>query len=212
MHMGQIIKMLRERNGWTQEQLGEKVGIKKAAINKYESGNVENMKRKMILELSKIFEVSPSYLLGSEDDSEEDFSPSFRYHHFDTPISAGLPNHVDAVTEVNTIELPDSVMGKHAGNKDIFITKVNGDSMDRIIPDKSLIAVKPVDIYQINNGDIIVYSDNGDYSVKRFYKNGEQLIFRPDSNDDVFFDYITSTDNPNLIIHGKVVVYIVELD
>ena len=34
MDTGDIIKSLRERNGWTQEELGEKVGVKKSAVAK----------------------------------------------------------------------------------------------------------------------------------------------------------------------------------
>ena len=210
--MGQIIKMLRERNGWTQEQLGEKLGVQKAAINKYEKGNVENMKRRMILQLSEIFDVSPSYLLGSENVSTANIQPNFKYHYFDTPISAGAPDRVDGLTHTDTIELPDNLMGRHAGQRDIFITRVNGESMNRIIPDGSLIAVKPVEIHQIKDGDVVVYSDGGDYSVKRFYKRDDQLIFKPDSKDESFYDYITTIENTDLKIHGKVVVYIVELD
>ena len=189
-------------------ELARRVGTAKSALSRYLNKEREFPLNK-VNEYANALNITPEYILGFD---KEKVQKSSHYSHFDTPISAGLPDHVEAVTDVDKIEIPDSIMGKHAGQKDIFITKVNGESMNRIIPDCSLIAVKPIDIHQIKQGDIVVYSDNGDYSVKRFYKNDDQLIFRPDSNDDSFFDYITSTDNPNLKIHGKVVVYIVELD
>lgn len=210
------LKYLRERNNMEQMDLAEELGRKSASsISEWEKGKY-TPKMKVLSQIAKIFNVNIDDLMERDlskpnTQSQKAFTTS-RYPHFDTPISAGLPDHVDAVTDTDTIELPDSVMGKHAGQRDIFITRVNGESMNRIIPDCSLIAVKPMDLHQIKQGDIVVYSDNGDYSVKRFYKNDDQLIFRPDSNDDSFFDYITSTNNSNLIIHGKVVVYIVELD
>ena len=210
------LRYLRERNDMEQIDLAEKLGRKSSSsISEWEKGKY-TPKMKVLSQIAKIFNVNIDDLMEKDlsnqsSQSQKVFTTSF-YNHFDTPISAGLPDHVDAVTDVDKIEIPDSIMGKHAGQKDIFITKVNGESMNRIIPDCSLIAVKPIDIHQIKQGDIVVYSDNGDYSVKRFYENDDQLIFRPDSNDDSFFDYITSTDNPNLKIHGKVVVYIVELD
>lgn len=210
------LKYLRERNNMEQMDLAEELGRKSASsISEWEKGKY-TPKMKVLSQIAKIFNVNIDDLMERDlskpnIQSQKAFTTS-RYRHFDTPISAGLPDHVDAVTDADTIELPDSVMGKHAGQRDIFITRVNGESMNRIIPDCSLIAVKPMDLHQIKQGDIVVYSDNGDYSVKRFYKNNDQLIFRPDSNDDSFFDYITSTNNSNLIIHGKVVVYIVELD
>lgn len=197
-----------EQMNMSMSELARRVGTAKSALSRYINKERE-FPLNRINEYANALNVTPEYLLGFD---EERVTFSSRYPHFDTPISAGLPDHVDAVTAADTIELPDSVMGKHAGQRDIFITRVNGESMNRIIPDCSLIAVKPMDLHQIKQGDIVVYSDNGDYSVKRFYKNDDQLIFRPDSNDDSFFDYITSTNNSNLVIHGKVVVYIVELD
>lgn len=203
-----ITKLLKEKR-ITKLELAKIAGVSESTVGKW---TLEKATPRMgaVQKISDYFNIPKAYIL--EEDSTTVYPHSFYYNHFDTPISAGLPDHVEAVTDVDKIEIPDSIMGKHAGQKDIFITRVNGESMNRIIPDCSLIAVKPIDIHQIKQGDIVVYSDNGDYSVKRFYKNEDQLIFRPDSNDDSFFDYITSTDNTNLKIHGKVVVYIVELD
>lgn len=65
--MAERIKRLRIEHNMTQEELGEKVGIKRAAINKYEKGNVENMKRSMIEKMSSIFGVSPVYLMALDD-------------------------------------------------------------------------------------------------------------------------------------------------
>lgn len=206
--VGSRIKLYRNKRGLTQKDLGEKLGVKHNTISSYENGTNEP-EHNTLFKIASILEVSINDFFPYK---QAITLPSSRYRHFDTPISAGLPTHVDAITDADTIDLPDSIMGKHAGQQDIFITKVNGESMNRIIPDGSLIAVKPIEISQLKQGDIIVYSDNGDYSVKRFYKNDDQLIFRPDSNDNSFFDYITSTNNSNLVIHGKVVVYIVELD
>ena len=67
MVMGDRIKRLRTEKGLTQEQLGDLVGVKRAAVNKWESGLTENLKRTVILRLSEIFEVDPSYLIAPDD-------------------------------------------------------------------------------------------------------------------------------------------------
>lgn len=46
----------------TQEELGELLGVKKAAIQKYESGQVQ-LKQSTIKRLCEIFNVSPSYFI-----------------------------------------------------------------------------------------------------------------------------------------------------
>ncbi len=68
MNMGERIKQLRIANGLTQEELGKYIGVQKAAIRKYEKGEVKNMKRSSIEILSNLFKVSPSYLMCIEDE------------------------------------------------------------------------------------------------------------------------------------------------
>ncbi|MCM6843371.1 XRE family transcriptional regulator [Latilactobacillus curvatus] len=69
--MGERIKRLRLSNGLTQEELGNRIGLKRAAINKYEKGNVENMKRSTIEKLSSLFNVTPSYLMALDDNTSD---------------------------------------------------------------------------------------------------------------------------------------------
>lgn len=61
------IKKCRLENNLTQEELAEKLGLKKSAVAKYENGRVENIKRSTIEEMARIFECTPSYLMGWDD-------------------------------------------------------------------------------------------------------------------------------------------------
>ena len=70
MKTSEIIKLLREKNDLTQEELAQKLGLKKAAINKYENGSVENIKKSIVQEMAKIFDVSPSYIMFGEVEDE----------------------------------------------------------------------------------------------------------------------------------------------
>ncbi|MBR3805100.1 MAG: helix-turn-helix transcriptional regulator [Clostridia bacterium] len=67
MKMGDIIKSLRIQKGMTQEELGKVIGVQKSAIRKYESGMVENIKRTSIKKMAQLFGVSPTYLMGMEE-------------------------------------------------------------------------------------------------------------------------------------------------
>lgn len=62
MDMADRIKERRIALGLTQEELGNKLGLQKSAIAKYENGRVENMKRSVIAKMAKVLECSPSYL------------------------------------------------------------------------------------------------------------------------------------------------------
>lgn len=69
MTMAETIRMLRLQRGITQEELGKIIGVQKSAIRKYESGMVENIPRSSIKRMADFFEVSPSYLMGWEDET-----------------------------------------------------------------------------------------------------------------------------------------------
>ena len=67
MTTGEKIKQLRKQLGLTQEELGNLVGVQKAAINKYETGVVVNLKQATIASLAKALHVSPVELLSPEE-------------------------------------------------------------------------------------------------------------------------------------------------
>ena len=69
MEFKDILRRLRIEKGMTQQELGSLVGLKKEAIYKYEKGIVVNPKRDLIAKFAKIFNVSPSYLLGIDDEA-----------------------------------------------------------------------------------------------------------------------------------------------
>ena len=66
--MGGRIKSARKAKGLTQSELADKVGVKYAAIHKYEAGLIVNLKRDVIAKLAEALDVKPSYLLGLDDD------------------------------------------------------------------------------------------------------------------------------------------------
>lgn len=66
MTTGQIIKMLREERGMTQETLAELMGYShKSSINKIEMGK-SDLPQSKIIAFAKIFDVTPCELLGYE--------------------------------------------------------------------------------------------------------------------------------------------------
>ena len=67
MTMGERIRFYRNKQGLTMEQLGEMLGVRRAAVMKYEDGSVENIKRSTIKRMAEIFGVSPCYLMWGEE-------------------------------------------------------------------------------------------------------------------------------------------------
>lgn len=51
----------------SQEELGKRVGVQRAAVNKYETGGVTNIPLSTVEKIAKVFDVSPSYVVGWDD-------------------------------------------------------------------------------------------------------------------------------------------------
>lgn len=62
--MGKRIKQKREELNLTLEDLGKKLGVTKSTISKYERGEIQQIKRAHVEELSKILHCSPEWLMG----------------------------------------------------------------------------------------------------------------------------------------------------
>lgn len=68
MTTGDRIKEARLKAGMTQKELAAKIGVKFAAISKYETGRVKNLKRDDIDRLARALNVKPSWLMCMDDD------------------------------------------------------------------------------------------------------------------------------------------------
>ena len=70
MILAEKIARLRKRNGWSQEELAEKINVSRQAVSKWESAQtVPNLEK--ILTLGNLFGVTTDYLLKDEMESEE---------------------------------------------------------------------------------------------------------------------------------------------
>lgn len=64
--VGQRLKQARKQAGFTQKQVGEKLGILQQAYARFESG-VYELNYEQIVTLCKLFDCSADYLLGLSD-------------------------------------------------------------------------------------------------------------------------------------------------
>lgn len=227
---GERLKELAKRLGKEDQDVANDLGLSKAQMSHYTTGK-RKVPSELLQKIVSIYKINPQFLFQENaslyldanqnmlvrEESAPYITSPHQYDYYPIAIAAGLPSNVESVMEedIRKITVPDSFMGKWAGKKDIYLTKVNGDSMNRLITSGSMIAVKRIDLANLKNDDIVVFSDGNEFSVKRFYNDveGKRFVFRPDSNDRRFLDYTVAYENAkNLRIHGKVVVYIVALD
>ena len=70
MTTGERIRQLRIEHQMTQEELGARIGVQKAAIYKYEN-LVVNLKRSILEKLAIVLDTTPTYLMGMEDSAQQ---------------------------------------------------------------------------------------------------------------------------------------------
>lgn len=110
MSTGTTIKRLREQSGMTQEELALRLGVKKAAVNKYETGRVINLKRSTIEKLCRIFDVMPQDILGISDGGEEDGSCPESLTHSDEDKLLKLISLMDTKKQIELRDYLDKII------------------------------------------------------------------------------------------------------
>ena len=168
MDFGEKVKQLRTQQGLTLEDVGNAVGVGKSTVRKWESGIIANMRRDKIALLAKALHVSPSYLMGWNDNNSNDPSPvdstfqgSIRIPILGT-IPAGIP--LEAIEDiVDWEEIPASMS---RGGKEYFGLKVTGDSMSPRYEDGDVLILRKQDSCE-SGQDCAVMVGSSDATFKR---------------------------------------------
>lgn len=69
--MANYLRNRRELLKLTQKQVADAVGVSEGTISRYESGNIENMKRDKIIIYARVLKTTPNFIMtGLEDEKE----------------------------------------------------------------------------------------------------------------------------------------------
>lgn len=167
--LGERIKSARINRGMTQEELGKLVGVQRAAINKYETGVVVNLKRSMIANLAQALDVDPTWLLGMTETGDPVpanlFVPKFNTVPIIGTIACGTP-----------ILAQQNIEGHVAKSDHIqadFALWCKGDSMEPRFMDGDLVFIHQTpDVY---DGQIAAVLIDGEATLKHVYKAPDRL-------------------------------------
>ena len=167
MDFKDILKQERLAHQLTQEELGQLVGLKKAAIYKYENGLLSNPKRSLIEKLAKIFNVSPAYLLGID-------SPHIKGVHIPIlgRVVAGVP--LEAIEDIEGYEEITPAMARKG---EYFALRVRGKSMEPFIIEGDIVIVRKQ--AEVETGEIAIVLVNGDEATVKeikIHEDGLMLI------------------------------------
>ena len=206
MNVGKLLKNRREQLNLSQQEVANLVGVSKSIISRWENGEVRNMGIDKIKSLCKALSLDPLTLINNDIDETPKTLGYSEYPYIPDAVAAGIPETIEGTTELSQIPIADELLGKYAKNKNVIIMKINGESMNRVIENGSIIGVLTgVSPYDLHDGDLVVFNHEYEYSVKRFYNLGEKIVFRPDSTQLQFTDIVYNADD-NIEIIGKVIM------
>src|SRR5699024_2710797 len=140
-------KLIKESHYKNVNQVSKATGVPYTTIKSFIERDLEKASIDAVVKISKVLGVTVEELIGENTPVID--APKKSYTYYPTAISAGLPLEVDGITEASKISISDEVMGSYKNDRDIFFARINGDSMDRSIPDGSLIAIKPMEPEQL---------------------------------------------------------------
>ena len=204
-NMGNIIKRLRIENNMTLEQLGDKVGVGKSTVRKWENGMIANMRRDKIAKIADVFNVSPSYLIGWDNNvgpitnGTKHKAPGVTINVLGR-VAAGVP--IEAIEDVIDTE---EISAELASTGDFFGLQIHGDSKEPRMYEGDVVIVRQQD--DAESGEVIIAMVNGDEATcKRLkkYDGGIMLLSNNPRYEPIVFTNEEIEEKPVRII-GKVV-------
>lgn len=202
MGLGENIRYLRMKYGYSQDYIAEKLGYKSyTTIQKWESG-VSEPPIKKLKELSELFNADMNEMANSDMSINHFPSPSHRGVTINVlgRVAAGIP--IDAVTDIiDTEEITEEL----AKTGSFFGLQLHGDSMEPRMCDGDVVIVRQQD--DAESGDIVIAMINGDDATckrLRKYRDGIELISNNPAYQPMFFSNDEIQSKPVKII-GKVV-------
>lgn len=175
--IGEYIKALRLSKGISQEELGRIIGVKRAAVQKWECGTVKNLKRTTIQKLASYFDVDPANFVV-----EEYSSPAIAAIEMETcglqPIKTKKFRMLGNIACGEPIFADEEYETLIEASSDIdadFCLRAHGDSMiGARIYDGDIVFIRRQDM--VENGEIAAVLIDDEATLKRVQYDKEANV------------------------------------
>ncbi|CAK1226430.1 XRE family transcriptional regulator [Fructobacillus evanidus] len=183
---GKTIKDIRLDKRFSVRQAALQANMSPSYLSQLENGHKSIPKVETLYRLAKGLRITNDEILkiaGIVDDvSKVNISKST--NAVEIPIygriSAGYPEGAKEDIEGN-IKIDDDIVDRY-GSKNLLALRVDGESMNKVIPNGAVSILANVDTSSITNGDICGVIINGDSAtLKHVYIYPDRIRFEPDS-------------------------------
>lgn len=202
MSIARNIRAVRTRNNLTQEEFGEIVGVSSMAVSQWETGRAVP-RMGAVQKISDYFHISKGSLIDEDSSTltKLPISGSTATLPLRTlgKVHAGVMDD-DTICDDEDVQVPERVVLAYP---DAFLLRVEGNCMDRVIPEGSHVVVVPHK--EPTNGSIVVIRDDVYEAImRRYYKGSSALMLSPDSYEEEYQDIIVH-DGQEITLIGVVV-------
>lgn len=170
MALGDRIRQRRIELDMTLEDVAKAVGVGKGTVSKWETGDIEHMRRDKIVLLAEALRVSPLWIIGLED--------SEKYDYVNVPVYGTIPAGVplESLTDIKgEVDIP--VEWTNGGKKYVGL-EVKGDSMYPKYLEKDIVIIKLQPDCE-NGQDCACYVNGYDVTLKKVCKSDSEIILTP---------------------------------
>lgn len=208
------LKNIRKASGYTQASMADKLGVPLGTYRNWEQCLYAPQDIEMLKKIANILHVSMEALLGYDAVEPgyitENIDDYFVYVPLFGRIAAGEPLYMDKVDDHVLTPMELAKKYPHA-----FFLTVDGESMNRVLPNGCFALVNPDEKELLDNVAYAVCVNGYDATIKRVRRleNGIELI--PDSMDPTFHTKVydhTISGTESITIIGRVVWYTVPFD
>lgn len=205
--MNTRLKDRRLELGMTLEDVGNIVGVTKTTVRKWETGDIENMKRDKIVLLANALKTTPNFIMGIDEDNDPIFNipnvlPLSKQR---IPLLGKIACGVPIYAEQNFEEYVEC---GHDVNAD-FALRCQGDSMiNANICDGDIVFIRRQPT--VNNGEIACVLIEDEATLKRVYITKSQITLV--SENSLFAPVTITGEDMNYVrILGKAVKFLTDV-
>lgn len=167
------IKQIRLQKKMTQSELAKKINRTTTTIQRYESGEIKNIKNDVIAKLAEALEVTPEFLMGWSNIKNPDINTA--------PIVKKVTNHELISTKHR------SVLNSQTYNNDVFFVRLEDDSMSPKIPKGAYALINPLQTYKQGDYVCAVTCDSSVPIIRVYSQSNGHTLLTPLNVEDKFY-------------------------
>lgn len=175
MTIGERVKAARERKGFTQDELAQKLGYKsRSSINKIEKER--DIPRSMIVKLAEILDVTPAYLMGWDEEKKDksNISAVYQKNIRMIPVFESVSAGFGAYADNQILDYCPFIINSEKEAAETIAIRVSGDSMSPKIEDGDIIRVHKQE--SVDSGSIAVVLLDGEEGLVKKVVYGSDWI------------------------------------